>query len=73
MRKGSTTGDQGKSREQLMDELGALRRKIVELEAAHQQSANMLQSLVEAVPDIIYQLDAHGNILFINDAVTKYG
>ena len=73
MRKGSAIGDEGKSREQLMDELGALRRMVVELEAAHQQSANMLWSLVEAVPDIIYQLDAYGNILFINDAVTKYG
>lgn len=62
-----------KSREQLIDALAALRQLTVDIEAEQQQCVSMLRSLVELVPDIIYWLDARGNILFINDAITKYG
>ena len=37
------------------------------------KSEKMLVSIVKAVPDIIYRLDLQGRIIFINDAVKKYG
>ncbi|MBN1277045.1 MAG: PAS domain S-box protein, partial [Deltaproteobacteria bacterium] len=36
-------------------------------------SEKRLNSIVKAVPDIIYRLDVKGDITFINDSVTKYG
>ncbi len=41
-------------------------------EALH-RSATLYRSILGDIPDIIYKLDADGNILFINEAVRKYG
>ncbi|MCP4104994.1 MAG: response regulator [Desulfobacteraceae bacterium] len=38
-----------------------------------EESEQMLNSIVKSVPDIIYRLDPDGMILFINDAVKRYG
>ena len=37
-----------------------------------QDSTQRLDSIMRAVPDIIYRLDSDGNISFISDAVSKY-
>ena len=42
-------------------------------EGARYPSDALFESLVRAVPDIIYQLDAEGTILFINEAIKNYG
>jgi PAS domain S-box-containing protein len=41
-------------------------------EEALQDSKQRLDSIMRAVPDIIYRLDSNGNIDFISDAVRKY-
>ena len=53
------------SREELVRQIGELRRKLVDLEAdrVKERSASMLESIVRAVPDVIY----------VNDAVRRYG
>ena len=37
------------------------------------RSTALYRSMLGAIPDIVYKLDADGNILFINEAVRKYG
>jgi len=63
------------SREELVRQIGELRRKLVDLEADRikERSASMLESIVRAVPDVVYRLDAQGRFLYINDAVRRYG
>ncbi len=34
---------------------------------------HMFQSIVRTLPDIVYRLDAQGRIVYINDAVSRYG
>ena len=72
--------DAEKSREQLLDELAELRRQLEVARAAFgpdeqalHPSEIMLESIVGSVPDIIYRLDIHGNIVFINEAIKTYG
>ena len=68
--------DREKSKEQLIDELARLRQQVAELEALSSQrdpSELMLTSIVRAVPDIVYRLDADGRIVFMNEAVRNYG
>ena len=62
------------------DELSRLAKKINEmlerLERADtdlRYSQDLLESIVNAVPDIIYRLGADGNIVFINEQIKKYG
>jgi PAS domain S-box-containing protein len=59
--------------EQLLAEVKCLRRRLADLEAQHQDSQAMLQALVGSIPDIIYRLDRDGRILYISDAVRRYG
>lgn len=63
------------SREELVRQIGELRRKLVDLEAdrVKERSASMLESIVRAVPDVIYRLDGQGRFLYVNDAVRRYG
>ena len=35
--------------------------------------ADTLDSLVSALPDVVYRLDSEGKIVFINDAIGQYG
>ncbi len=42
-------------------------------EEALRNSEQILDSIVENVPDIIYRLDLDGNFLFVSDALKKYG
>jgi len=42
-------------------------------EEALRVSQQLLNSIIKTVPDIIYRLDAEGNITFINDTVKMYG
>ena len=68
--------DREKSKERLIDELVCLRQQVVELKELSDQndpSDRMLTSIVKAVPDIIYRLDAKGRIVFMNEAVRNYG
>ena len=62
-----------RDQEELAAELERLRQRVVELEAEQRRSQVMFRSLVESVPDVIYQLDRYGNIVFINNAIKKYG
>lgn len=61
------------SHAQMVEEMAALRRRVAELEVEKERSEVMFHSLVDSVPDIIYRLDSEGRILFISDAVRKYG
>lgn len=64
------------TREQLVEELEQLRHRVAELEEQQEKSNAadlMLRSIVRAVPDVIYRLDASGKIVFINEAVRNYG
>lgn len=61
-------------------EMEVLRRRLMALEEeceeqkkALRRSAALYRSMLGAIPDIIYKLDADGNILFINEAVRNYG
>ncbi|MEW6750046.1 MAG: PAS domain S-box protein [Candidatus Latescibacterota bacterium] len=64
---------QGDDRARLLGEVQALRAQVARLRAQNEQTESRFRSLVDAVPDIIYQLDADGRILFISDAVKRYG
>ncbi len=53
-----------------------LKREIIIRESAElkfEKSERMLDSILKTVPDVIYRLDKQGQIIFINDAVKKYG
>jgi len=55
--------DREQTREQLVEELEQLRLRVAELEEQQEESRasdHMLRSIVRAVPDIIYRLDAGG-------------
>lgn len=54
-------------------QIEALGRRLRELEDGKARSEAMLQSLVDSVPDVIYRLDGSGRIVFISDAVRRYG
>ena len=62
-----------KNREQLVEELEALRQRVTELEGDRDRSEALFHSLVDSLPDVIYRLDNQGNILFISDGVRRYG
>jgi len=59
------------------------KKRIQELETVIEEQEETIQKLglsrkkceffIHAVPDIVYQLDAHGNIVFINDMIVRYG
>jgi PAS domain S-box-containing protein len=64
--------DKGKTKTQLIEELGKLHKRIAELEATekeHKKSEERYQDLIEKEKDIIYTLDIEGNITFANPAV----
>ena len=65
--------DADKNQALLTEELEALRRRVAELEVEKERSEVMFHSLVDSLPDIIYRLDSEGRILFISDAVRRYG
>ena len=68
--------DQKKTREQLGEEIAQLHSRLAELEEQQEKSRAsdlMLRSIVRAVPDVIYRLDADGRIVFINEAIRNYG
>ena len=72
--------EQEKSREVLLAELEEMRRKLDALTSNRQRderaryiSESTLESIVRSIPDIIYRVDGNGTILFISDAVRKYG
>ncbi|HUU28812.1 MAG TPA: PAS domain S-box protein [archaeon] len=44
-----------------------------QVEKALGESEKKLDSIIKAIPDIIYRLDPDGIIIFISDAATKYG
>jgi two-component system, cell cycle sensor histidine kinase and response regulator CckA len=68
-----------KTRMELVEELNYLRRRVAELELGLQREAQggsskvLLESVVRAVPDVVYRLDADGRIVFISEAIRKYG
>jgi PAS domain S-box-containing protein len=47
-------------------------RRLQDIEALRESQAR-LDSVLRAVPDIIYRLDANGHVSFINEAVRRYG
>jgi len=63
--------DVNSSNFQFVEELTELRRSLVR--CADDPALLGLDSIVKAVPDLIYRLDADGRILFINDAIERYG
>ena len=75
--------DEKKSKEQLINELTELRQRVAEFEALetqyeqmkqdYRESEQRLNSIINSVPDIIYKLDDQGRIVFISDAIKKYG
>ena len=58
---------------ELLAEVQRLRRRLADLESEQEDSRAMLQALVGSIPDIIYRLDRDGRILYISDAVRRYG
>lgn len=67
-------GVRKKSVEQGAGELERLRRRVAQLEALERRDSElMLESIVRSIPDIIYRLDAEGNILYISEAIRSYG
>jgi PAS domain S-box-containing protein len=66
--------DRKGSVEQEVGELEQLRRRVALLEARERgDSELMLESIIRSIPDIIYRLDAEGNILYISEAIRSYG
>jgi len=75
--------DTALSKEQLLNKLDALQKRIDTLEQQvqdHQKIQEALHqaerrygSLTENIPDVVYSLDAEGTILTINKAATTYG
>jgi len=69
--------DQDKTKEQLMDELQALRRRIAELEASDrkyaqaQEKLTRLSAAVNTSIDGIIITDLHANVIDVNEAVLK--
>ncbi len=71
------------SKEQFIRECEELRTRIAELEKykdafegvekAFQETQRCFTCLVRNVPDVIYRLDPNGRILFVNEAVKRYG
>ncbi|MBT4504461.1 MAG: PAS domain S-box protein [Gemmatimonadetes bacterium] len=60
--------------EQGAGELEQLRRRVAQLEARERRDSElMLESILRSIPDIIYRLDAEGNILYISEAIRSYG
>jgi PAS domain S-box-containing protein len=54
----------------------AIGQDITELrksETSLKESEDKLDSIVRTVPDIIYRLDSLGNLVFVSDAVKRYG
>lgn len=75
--------DKEKSKAQLIRELEDMRQEVTELRRLKAQyeraaeelrvSEQRLNSLINAIPDVIYKLDMQGRIEFISDAIKKYG
>lgn len=72
--------DHDKSKEQLLAELEDMRGQLAALTSERQQGEQDLhvfnstfESIVRSIPDVIYRVERSGKILFINDAIRKYG
>jgi len=75
--------DEEKDKTQLIRDLVEMRQKVAELKRLAVQyertaeelrvSEQRLNSLINAIPDVIYKLDLQGRIAFISDAIKKYG
>jgi PAS domain S-box-containing protein len=52
-----------------LEDITERKKSELALIAAKQQ----LESIVQTVPDIIYRLDPHGRLIFVNDSVKRYG
>ena len=67
------------NRDKLLDELEDVRLHFMAMQDHIQGPstlapvADLLESVVSALPDVVYRLDADGRIVFINDAIVKYG
>ena len=66
--------EKSKTKEQLLKELAELRQRFAELKKSEAELRRMeqrYQDIIEKGKDIIYTLDAKGNITFVNPAVEK--
>jgi two-component system sensor kinase FixL len=71
--------DKDRTKKELINELEQLRRRVAQLEHSEAErkqvekalSEQKLGSIVESVPDIIYELDSNRKISFINKAVER--
>ena len=73
-------GDEDKTRESLIEELGELRQRVAELEASEtkrkraeealRDSEEKYRPLAESLPDLVYEFDLEGNFFYVNEAVT---
>ena len=57
--------------DRLAEELGELRQSLAR--CADDPALLVLDSIVRSIPDLIYRLDGDCRILFINDAIERYG
>jgi PAS domain S-box-containing protein len=63
--------DHQKTKEELIEELSALRARVSKLEKAtelFQESETNYKDLVEGLPDVVYTLDTAGNVTSVNKA-----
>ena len=69
--RGAVKEDSGKTLyyEGILEDINS--RKMTE--EALKKSEQLLDSIVDNVPDIIYRLDTSSKIMFVSDAVKKYG
>lgn len=56
-----------------MENIDLLTRRCYELESEVYEYRQQLDLVLRNVPDIIYLLDKQGNIVFISDAIRRYG
>ena len=65
--------DNRRYQEHLEDEVADRTRELAASNVRLAKAEEMLNSIIKAVPDVIYRLDQQGNYIFISDAVKKYG
>jgi PAS domain S-box-containing protein len=68
------------NKRELLAAFQALHHRVAALEARPEPPAaalptvgDQMQTIVRSVPDIVYQLDLNGNIVFISEAISTYG